>query len=77
MRKYAESARLSDFEKQLTQFRLNWMSRQIANDPLGIGVLLGYLALKVNEVSNIRWIVQAIRLELKADAIRSEMVFVS
>ena len=48
MRKYAESARLSDFEKQLTQFRLNWMSRQITNDPLGIGVLLGYLALKVN-----------------------------
>jgi V/A-type H+-transporting ATPase subunit C len=74
---YAQSARLSDFEKQLTRFRLNWMSRQIASDPLGIGVLLGYLDLKINEVSNIRWISQAIRLELKADAVRSEMVFVS
>ena len=72
---YAHSARLSDFEKLLSRFRLNWISRQIASDPLGIGVLLGYLGLKVNEVSNIRWIAQAIRLELKVDAIRSEMVF--
>lgn len=74
---YAQSARLSDFEKQLIRYRLNWMSRQIVSDPLGIGVLLGFLALKINEVSNIRWIAQAIQLELKADVIRSEMVFVS
>lgn len=74
---YAQSARLSDFEKQLIRFRLNWMSKQITNDPLGIGVLLGYLHLKINEVSNIRWIAQAIRLELKAEAIRAEMVFAS
>lgn len=74
---YAQSARLSDFEMQLIRYRLNWMSRQIVSDPLGIGVLLGFLALKINEVSNIRWIAQAIQLDLKADAIRSEMVFVS
>jgi vacuolar-type H+-ATPase subunit C/Vma6 len=52
------------------------MSRQIASDPLGIGVLLGYLELKINEVNNIRWIAQAIRLELRTDSIRSEMLFV-
>jgi len=74
---YAQSARLSDFEKQLHRYRLNWMSRQIVNDPLGIGVVLGYLYLKVNEVSNIRWIAQAIQLEIKTNSIRSEMVFVS
>ena len=77
LRAYAQSTRLSDFEKQLIRFRLHWMSKQIAGDPLGIGVLLGYLDLKINEVSNISWIAQAIRLELKAEAIRSEMVFVS
>ncbi|MFN2266476.1 MAG: V-type ATPase subunit [Anaerolineales bacterium] len=74
---YAQAARLSDFEKQLNRFRLNWMSRQFVNDPLGIGVFLGYLYLKVNEVSNIRWIAQAIQLEIKTNTIRSEMVFVS
>jgi V/A-type H+-transporting ATPase subunit C len=77
MQAYAQSARLSDFEKQLIRFRLNWMSRQIAGDPLGIGVLLGYLELKANEVRNIRWVVQAIQLGLKADAIRAEMVVMS
>ncbi len=73
---YAESARLSDLEKQLTRFRLKWMSGQITRDPLGIGVVLGYLALKVNEVNNIRWIAQATSLGMKGEAIRAEMVFV-
>lgn len=76
LRAYTQSGRLSDFERELFRFRLNWMSRQIASDPLGIGVLLGYLELKINEVNNIRWIAQAIRLELRADSIRSEMLFV-
>lgn len=70
---YAQSARLSGFEKQLKRFRLKWMSMQIAKDPLGIGVLLGYLALKTNEISNIRWIVEGINFGLKADAIRAEL----
>jgi len=74
---YVHSSRLSDFEKQLNSYRLEWMSRQITNDPLGIGVILGYLALKMNEVTNIRWIAQGINLELKPDAIRREMVFAS
>jgi V/A-type H+-transporting ATPase subunit C len=74
---YAQSTRLSDLEKQFALYHLEWMSRQIANDPLGIGVLLGYLALKVNEVTNIRWITQGINLELQPDVIRAEMVFAS
>jgi V/A-type H+-transporting ATPase subunit C len=75
LKAYAQSALLSDFEKQLKRFRLTWMSRQITKDPLGIGVLLGYMALKVNEVSNIRWIAQGINLGLKAEAIRSELEY--
>jgi len=72
---YAQSALLSDFEKQLKRFRLKWMSRQIAKDPLGIGVMLGYLALKVNELSNVRWIAQGVNLGLKAEAIRTELEY--
>lgn len=74
---YVHSARLSNFEKQLKFYRLEWMSKQITNDPLGIGVVLGYSALKINEVINIRWIAQGISLELQPDAIRNEMVFAS
>jgi len=74
---YARSARLSDLENQLARFRLQWMCSQITHDPLGIGVLLGYLALKINEVNNIRWIAHGLRQNLKPDAIRSELRFVS
>jgi vacuolar-type H+-ATPase subunit C/Vma6 len=70
---YARSNRLSDIERQLKHHRLVWMAGQIKKDPLGIGVVLGYVALKVNEINNIRWITQGINLELKADAIRAEL----
>jgi vacuolar-type H+-ATPase subunit C/Vma6 len=73
LKAYAQSALLSDIEKHLKRFRLRWMSRQIYKDPLGIGVLLGYLALKINEVSNIRWIAQGIHLGLYTEAIQTEL----
>ena len=72
---YAQSALLSDIEKRLKRLRLTWMSKQIGKDPLGIGVLLGYQALKVNEVSNNRWIAQGINLGLKPEAIRAELEY--
>jgi V/A-type H+-transporting ATPase subunit C len=70
---FAKSGRLSDFEKELRRYRLRWMSNLITKDPLGIGVLLGYLALKTNEIGNLRWIAQGINLGLKAEAIRTEL----
>jgi V/A-type H+-transporting ATPase subunit C len=72
---YASSGRISDLEKQLQKFRLAWMSALIGKDPLGVGVLLGYLALKVNEVSNIRWIARGINSGLDANGIRQELVY--
>jgi V/A-type H+/Na+-transporting ATPase subunit C len=74
---YSRSNRLSDIERQLRRYRLEWMAEQVTKDPLGIGVVLGYVALKTNEVGNIRWIAQGINLGLKADAIRAELVLVS
>jgi len=73
---YARTGRLSEFEKQLRRYRLDWASRLMIKDPLGIGVVLGYLALKINEIRNIRWIAQGINLGLKPNAIRSEVEFV-
>jgi V/A-type H+-transporting ATPase subunit C len=74
---YSQSARLSDFEKTLNRFRLKWMAAQVTNDPLGVGVVLGYLALKTNEVSNIRWIAKAFDLGLSVESIRSEVIVIS
>ena len=68
---YARSARLSDFEKHLMRFRLKWMSAQISSDPLGIGVVLGYLALKTNEINNLRWILEGISMGLNPAAIKA------
>lgn len=68
---YSRSNRLSDIEKQLKHHRLQQMAWLIPKDPLGIGVLLGYIALKVNEIGNLRWIASGINLDLKAEAIQA------
>jgi vacuolar-type H+-ATPase subunit C/Vma6 len=71
---YAATGRLSVFENQFNRFRLDWSSSLISKDPLGIGVLLGYQALKTTEVSNIRWIAHGISLGMPANTIRSELM---
>jgi V/A-type H+-transporting ATPase subunit C len=73
LKDYAHSNRLSDIEKHLKHYRLKWMAGKIKKDPLGIGVVMGYAALKVNEVSNVRWIAHGINLGLKPDAIQKEL----
>jgi vacuolar-type H+-ATPase subunit C/Vma6 len=75
MGEYTSTGRLSVFENQLNRFRLDWLSRQISRDPLGISVVLGYLALKTTEVSNIRWIAQGIFLGMTANSIRLELMY--
>lgn len=72
---YARSNRLSAFEKQLRKYRLHWLAALIIKDPLGIGVVLGYMSLKSNEISNLRWIANGINLGLKTEAIRTELEF--
>jgi vacuolar-type H+-ATPase subunit C/Vma6 len=71
------SGRLSAFERQLYRFRLRRLAALIVRHPLGSGVLLGYLALKTNEVNNLRWITNGIFLSLSADQIRAELVYAS
>lgn len=70
---YRASGQLSDLERSLNRFRLSWMAALIKRDPLGIGLVLGYAALKVNEVSNLHWIASAIHLGLKYTAIQERL----
>jgi vacuolar-type H+-ATPase subunit C/Vma6 len=73
---HKQSGRLSEFEMQLRAAILRWKAGLVAADPLGIGVPLGYSALKVNEVANLRWLARGIYLELGADAIKADLEFV-
>lgn len=72
---YAASAHLSVFERALAQRQLQYAANLFAADPLGIGVLLGYVALKTNEVANIRAIAQGTMLGDKPERIRAELLF--
>jgi vacuolar-type H+-ATPase subunit C/Vma6 len=72
---YLQSDRLSDIERQLRLFRLRRMAYLLAKDPLGIGVVLGYTALKTNEVANIRRIAIGLRIRLGAEAIKADLEF--
>ncbi len=72
---YSKSNLLSDLERQLRLFRLRWMSEKIMSDPLGIGVVLGYTALKISEIGNLRWIAHGINLGLKANVICANLEF--
>ena len=71
---YAASSRLSVFERALAQWQLHHAASLVASDPLGFGVLLGYAALKTNEVSNLSAIAQGLLLGEKPDRLRSELM---
>ncbi len=73
---YAALARLSVFERTLAQRQLHHAASLVASDPLGIGVLLGYAALKTNEIAHLRAIAQGLLIGEKPERIRSELLLV-
>jgi vacuolar-type H+-ATPase subunit C/Vma6 len=75
IKSFRDSGRLSDFELQLRLYRLRWMKKQIRLDPLGIGVPVGYLALKTNEISNLRWIAHGLRQGLDRRVVQAGLEF--
>ncbi len=72
---YQRSGLVSEFEVQLRRYRLSWLSGQIQRDALGIGVPLGYLALKINEISNLLWISRGAALKLDPKLIQENLEF--
>ncbi len=67
---------MSEIENQLRRFRIRWRSKLILKDPLGIGVLLAYMALKTNEVQNVRSIALGIEIGLDSEAILESLVLI-
>ncbi|MBI3763580.1 MAG: V-type ATPase subunit [Chloroflexi bacterium] len=76
MEGYSSTGRLSVFERALSRQKLKHHATALVRDPLGIGVLLGYVALKTNEVANLRAIVQGFMLGEKPERIRAEFMIV-
>jgi len=70
---YSQTNRLSDVEKKLKRYRLVQLAQWIEKDPLGIGVALGYIALKVNEIGNLRRIAHGIELGLNSELIQADL----
>jgi len=57
---YQETQRLSEFENQMRIYALRWLSLLPKLNPFGVGVPMGYVALKKSEIINIRWIAKGI-----------------
>jgi len=57
---YQDTSQLSEFENQMHVYMLDWQAKLPKLFPLSIGVPLGYVARKKNEVRNIRWIAKGI-----------------
>jgi vacuolar-type H+-ATPase subunit C/Vma6 len=75
MEAYSASGRLSAFERALAYQRLRHVVDLFARDSLSIGVLLGYVALKTNEIHNLRAIAQGLLLGETPERIRAELMF--
>ncbi|MCJ7626606.1 MAG: V-type ATPase subunit, partial [Anaerolineaceae bacterium] len=57
---YRENGLLSEFENKLRIYALKWLALLPKLNPFGIGVPMGYIALKKSEIRNIRWIAKGI-----------------
>lgn len=57
---YKNTGNLSEFEANMRTHLLRWLSRLPRLFPLGIGVPLGYMARKLSEIRNLRWIAKGI-----------------
>lgn len=72
--RFERTGRLSEIENELMRFRLSWRSKLVLKDPLGVGVMLAYLALKINEVQNIRKIALGLEAGMQPVAILESLV---
>jgi len=65
---------LSEIERAIEQAFQRMAARMYMADPLGVGVVIGYLARKAAEISNLRVIAHARQLGIPEDVARREIV---
>lgn len=70
---YQTTGQLSEFENQMRMYLLSWSAGLPSQYPLGIGVVLGFAALKRSEIKNVRWIAKGIESGFEAAYIRENL----
>jgi len=70
---YENTQLLSEFENQMRMYALDWLSRLPKQYPLGIGVPLGFAAMKKSEIRNLRWIAKGIQSGFEPAYIRENL----
>ena len=70
---FEETGLLSVFENKMRMYKLKWLSQLPKQHPFGIGVPMGYVALKESEIRNIRWIAKGIYSGFEPDFIKNNI----
>lgn len=73
---YVEESSISVFERALEDFVMRKALDAGRGDPLGVGITIGYLWAKQNEVTNLRIIVKGTAVGMPADRMRKELILV-
>jgi len=72
---YKRSGKISDIERGLICHRVKWAKKLIYQKPLSIGVVIGYISLKVQELRNLRWIAQGVNMNMKSTDIKAQLEY--
>jgi V/A-type H+/Na+-transporting ATPase subunit C len=73
---YVEEGSLSVFERALEDFVMRKALDAGRGDPLGVGITIGYLWAKQNEITNLRIIVKGTSVGMPAGRMRKELILV-
>jgi len=73
---YVEVGSAAVFERALEDYLMRKALVSGVGDPLGAGVLIGYLWAKHNEVTNLRIIVKGLTVGMPEDRVRKELILV-
>ncbi|MHB1341219.1 MAG: ATP synthase A1 subunit C [Coriobacteriia bacterium] len=74
--KYVESGSVSVFERALEDYMMRRAFAVGRGEPLGVGVIVSYLWMKTNEVTNLRIIVKGVSVGMPEGRIREELIVV-
>jgi V/A-type H+-transporting ATPase subunit C len=71
--RFQQTRRASELEKALNRYKLAKLAGYTQSDPLGIGLVIGYLTLKMSEGHNLRWIAQGVYWDISPVEINAEL----
>lgn len=73
---YVDEGSLSVFERALEDYVMRKALDAGRGDPLGVGITIGYLWAKQNEITNLRIIVKGTAVGMPVDRMRKELILV-